>query len=275
MFGREMVGLIVMGDRVGAARFSMEDLELFKCLGDQIAAGLRNLKLSEKLIQSRELEAFQSMSAFLVHDLKNTASALGLTLRNLPTHFDNPEFREDALRVLTKSVGRVNDLIGRLTMLRRQLELKRTSADLNEVIESALAAAGDAPGVKVARQFGELPSLMLDVQQIESSVINLVLNAREAMAFRGELHIQTNIEDGGVLLTVSDTGCGMTSEFMAKSLFRPFKTSKKNGLGIGMFQTKTIVEAHGGRISVRSKPGKGSSFSVWLPRSASPNRGVK
>lgn len=267
-FGDEFVGLIVMGDRVGTARFSLEDLELFACLGEQIASSLRSLRLSEKLIQARELEAFQAMSAFLVHDLKNTAASLSLTLRNLPDHFDNPQFREDALRSLTKSVGRVNDLIGRLTMLRRQVELKRVPIDLNGVVESALASVGPMPEVKVVRQFGDLPPVLADVQQIESAVVNLVINAKEAMSSRGEMRIETRSDDGGVTLAVADTGCGMTPHFMSNSLFRPFKTSKKNGLGIGMFQTKTIIEAHGGRITVRSEPDEGTTFSVWLPRSA-------
>jgi len=267
MFGGELVGLIVMGDRVGGARFSLEDLELFKCLGDQIAASLRNLQLSEQLIHARELEAFQTMSTFLVHDLKNTASALSLTLRNLPTHFDNPEFREDALRTLTKSVGRVNELIGRLTLLRQRLELHRTRADLNDIVESALASAGELAGVTIERQFGQLPPVLVDVPQIESAVVNLVINAREAVLPQGNIRVETGLQDGGVLLAVADNGCGMSPEFMANSLFRPFKTSKKNGLGIGMFQTKTIIEAHGGRITARSKLGAGSTFLVWLPLS--------
>jgi signal transduction histidine kinase len=213
------------------------------------------------------------MSTFLVHDLKNTASALSLTLSNLPAHFDNPEFREDALRTLTKSVGRVKELIARLTLLRRGLELHCSRADLNQVVESALKLAGDAPGITIARQFGPLPSLWVDVGQIESVMVNLVLNAREAMAGRGEVHIETGLHNGGVHVMVRDGGCGMTAEFMSNSLFRPFKTSKKSGLGIGMFQAKTIVEAHGGKITVRSEPGKGSSFRIWLPLTApSPER---
>lgn len=267
--GGEIVGLIVIGDRVGGARFSLEDLELLKCLGDQIAASLRNLRLSEKLMRARELEAFQAMSTFLVHDLKNTASALTLTLRNLPAHFENPAFREDALRTLTKSVDRVNQLISRLTMLRQRLELRRTRASLNEVVETALKSAGAAPGITLERRLGDLPLVSIDVEQIESAIVNLVLNARDAMSGRGKIQIETGLRNGEVFFSIADGGCGMSPTFMAQSLFRPFKTSKKNGLGIGMFQTKTIIEAHGGRIAVQSEPGQGSTFQLWLPVNAS------
>jgi putative PEP-CTERM system histidine kinase len=261
----ELVGLLVLGDRVGGAAFLAEDLDLLKCLADQIAAGLRDRMLSEKLVRAKEMEAFQTMSAFLVHDLKNTASSLSLTLRNLPAHFDNPEFRQDALRALSKSVERVNELISRFTTLRRAVELQRDPADLNTVVASALETVGSNPGINVRQSCQPLPNLLIDVRQIESAIVNLVLNAREAIVNHGDIRIETSRQNGEAILAISDDGCGMTPEFVSNFLFQPFKTSKKHGLGIGMFQTKAIIEAHGGRIAVQSEPGKGTTFRVWLP----------
>jgi len=263
--GGEVVGLLVLGDRVRGVAFSAEDLELLTCLGDQIAAGLRNLGLSEKLARARELEAFQAMSAFLVHDLKNTASTLSLTLRNMPRHFDNPAFREDALRTLDRSVTHINDLIARLTSLRQKLELNLQAADLNQVVEAALQAVGSAPRVRIVRECPPLPRLRLDVRQVESVIVNLLLNAREAVGSDGEIRVATGLQDGGAFVVVEDNGCGISPEFMATSLFKPFRSTKKNGLGIGMFQAKAIIEAHGGRIAVESEPGKGTTIRLWLP----------
>jgi len=261
----EVLGLIVVGDRVRGIAFSAEDLELFKCLGDHIVAGVCNLSLSERLLNAKEMEAFQLMSAFLIHDLKNTASALSLALRNLPIHFENPAFREDALRTLAKSVGRINELIGRLTTLREKLELHPAPADLNQVVIAALQVVGESPEITVVRELEPLPAFCLDRRQIESVVVNLLLNAKEALGNRGEIHIKTGRENGGAQLVVADTGCGMPADFLSGSLFKPFKTTKRNGLGIGMFQVKAIVEAHGGRISAQSQIGQGSTFRVWLP----------
>jgi len=96
-------------------------------------------------------------------------------------------------------------------------------------------------------------------------VTNLVLNAREAVSAPGEVRIETSQNNGWAILTVSDNGCGMAPEFLDRSLFRPFQTTKQNGLGIGLFQSKMIVEAHQGRIHVESLPGKGTTFQVILP----------
>jgi len=96
-------------------------------------------------------------------------------------------------------------------------------------------------------------------------VTNLVLNAREAISGRGEIHLETNLVEDWVVVSVRDTGCGMTSDYINRALFRPFQTPKKSGLGIGMFQSKMIVEAHGGRITVASEPGRGTAFQVFLP----------
>jgi signal transduction histidine kinase len=92
-----------------------------------------------------------------------------------------------------------------------------------------------------------------------------VLNAREAVTSGGQIKVETGQRNGWVVLAVSDNGCGMTSEFVQRALFRPFQTTKKKGIGIGMFQARIIVEAHRGRIEVESEPGKGTAFRVLLP----------
>jgi signal transduction histidine kinase len=112
---------------------------------------------------------------------------------------------------------------------------------------------------------GEVPAIEADPEEIQNVLTNLVLNAHEASGDSGHIVVSTSRENGWVLLTVADDGAGMTPEFIAGSLFKPFQTTKKHGLGIGLFQSKTIVEAHGGRIEVESAPGQGTTFRVLLP----------
>ena len=110
-----------------------------------------------------------------------------------------------------------------------------------------------------------MPKLMLDGEQIQKVLTNLVLNAKEAIDEIGEIRVKTGRKDGWVVLCVSDNGCGMSNEFIQKSLFRPFKTTKKRGMGIGLYHSQMIVEAHHGKIEVESEVGKGSTFRVFLP----------
>jgi putative PEP-CTERM system histidine kinase len=263
--GNEFLGLMIIGDRVGGVPYSWQDFDLLKCISDQIAAGLLNTRLSQKLVQAKELEAFQTMSAFFVHDMKNTANTLNLMLQNLPVHFDNPEFRADALRGISKTVERVNLLISRLGSIRSELQIKPAEADLNAVITKALEGWEEVAGIKLKKELASLPRFTFDADQLLKVATNLIFNAREAVGSDGQVYITTAQANGWAVFTVSDNGCGMSQGFMNRQLFRAFQTTKKNGLGIGMFQSKMIVEAHQGRIEVESEPGKGTTFRVVLP----------
>lgn len=264
--GEEVIGLMILGDRVSAAQFTWQDLDLLKCIGNHIAAGLLNTRLSQKLLQAKELEAFQTMSAFFVHDLKNTANTLNLMLQNLPVHFDDPAFRADALRGVSKTVAHINRLIGRLGSIRHELHIKPVESDLNELVAKSLAGWEEAAGIHLKKELAPLPKVAFDPEQMLKVATNLIFNARDAVPpSSGEVRIQTQQNNGWVVLAISDNGCGMSREFLSRSLFRPFQTTKKNGLGIGMFQSKMIVEAHRGKIEVESETGKGSTFRVFLP----------
>lgn len=263
--GQQLMGIMTLGDRVGGIYFSLQDFDLLKCVSDQVAAALLNLQLSQKLLQAKELEAFQTMSAFFVHDLKNTASTLNLMLKNLPVHFDNPAFREDALRGVAKTCEHINHLITRLSLLRHDLQIRPVPSDLNDIIARALTSWNGATGVTLVKHINPCPELPLDREQIHKVVTNLVINASEAVGRGGEVVVETSQNNGWAVLRVSDNGCGMDPDFVRRALFRPFQTTKKNGFGIGMFQSKMIVEAHGGRIEVESELNKGTTFRVLLP----------
>lgn len=259
------MGVAILADRVNGVSYTVEELDLLKCIGDQLAAALLNLRLTEDLMQSKELEAFQTMSTFFVHDLKNAASSLNLTLRNLPVHFDDPEFRADALRGIGNTVSRIDHMIERLSALRNKVEPKLEESDLNELVGETLERIGGMPGVEIEKELRPLPKIFADREQIRSVITNLLLNARDAVGTAGRIRVQTSMEDGRAVLAIEDNGSGMSPQFMKESLFRPFQSTKKKGLGIGMFQSKTTIEAHGGNIRVESATGQGTTFRVSLP----------
>jgi putative PEP-CTERM system histidine kinase len=116
--GERILGVVVLADRINAAIYTVEELELLTCVADQMTSVLMNHRLAAEVAQAREHEAFRTMSLFFVHDLKNAAASLNLMLRNLPVHFNDPAFREDALRGIGNTARRIDDMIARLSALR-------------------------------------------------------------------------------------------------------------------------------------------------------------
>jgi len=263
--GEQRLGAIVLADRVNGAPYTIEELQLLQCIADQVTSVLLNLRLANEVALSRELEAFRTMSAFFVHDLKNAAASLNLMLTNLPVHFDDPAFREDALRGIGNTARRIDEMIGRLTALKQRPGSQPVVADLNQLVTEALERMGKIQHIEVTKELQPLPGILADHDQIRSVVTNLVLNARDAVGQEGRICLRTEHSGRNVILSVKDTGCGMSPVFLKNSLFRPFQSTKAKGVGIGMFQSRMIVEAHGGSIRVESEKENGSTFWVSLP----------
>ena len=263
--GGTFLGLMSAGDQVSDVPFSVEDLDLLNTISVQLAGSLLNLKLADQVRQTREKEAFQTVSAFMIHDLKNLASKLSLTVENLPGHFDNPEFRKDALSVISQSVKKINDMCSSLSVLSQEIEINRAEIDLNNLVSSAASSLNGCLKGPLIQNLLPLPNVSIDAEQFQKVLTNLILNANEAMADGEEIQIATEQRNDWVVIAVKDSGCGMSEEFIERCLFRPFKTTKKQGMGIGLFQSKKIIEAHEGKIEVESKEGKGTTFRVFLP----------
>ena len=264
--GQELLGFMTLNDKVSKEPFSTEDFDLVKAIADQAAATILNLRLSERLMKAREHEAFQSLSAFFVHDLKNLASRLSLTLQNLPAHFDNPEFREDLLKGISQSVQKIEAMCSRLSPLSRELEVESTQADLNQLVSETVSGLDGSLRAHLEQDLEPLPMVLIDPEEIQKVLVNLVLNASEAVGKDGRIHVATRGRNGWVELSVTDNGRGMSSEFVSRDLFKPFHTTKKHGLGIGLFHSKKIVEAHHGRLEVETEEGRGTTFRVMLPQ---------
>jgi putative PEP-CTERM system histidine kinase len=262
--GNEFLGIMTLNEKLTKEEFSLEDFDLLKTIADQAAVSILNIRMSERLGQAIEMEAFQTISAFFVHDLKNLASKLSLTMQNLPIHFDNPEFRSDALRAISDSVAKINTMSGGLSLLRQKIILQPVETDLNMLVTATLDTINGCK-TSIGQDLKPLPPLFVDPEQIQKVITNLILNANEALVNGDEIQVTTEQREGWIVISVSDNGCGMSKEFIEKSLFHPFKTTKKQGMGIGLFHSKMIVEAHKGRIEVESEAGKGSTFRVFLP----------
>jgi len=265
--GDHLTGLMTVSDRIGFGPLSQEDFELLSILADQAAGSLLTIKLSEKMRKVKELEAFQNMSAFFIHDLKNLASKLSLTMENLPVHFDNEEFRSDTLQMMSQSVDKLKIMCSRLSSLSERIELQATDVDLNGLIETTLAGFNGGLKARVTLGLKPLPKIFVDPEQLQKVLINLLLNANDAVSASvdPQIHILSGYHGNWIEICVMDNGQGISKEFLQTSLFHPFKTTKKSGMGIGLFHSKMIVEAHRGRLEAESSLGEGTTFHIFLP----------
>lgn len=261
-----LIGFIIIGPDITGNEYVQNDYDLLRAVGKQIAHQILNISLMDDLSNAKKLEGFHEMSTFVVHEVKNLSMTLSLMIPNVETHFDKPEFRKDALKTLNQIVVKLNDFTSRLSGFSRIFNLEKAKVDINGLIAGTIATLNGVINTDITQQLQPLlPLLEIDQTQIKEVLINLLMNAYNAVELKGTIHISTLLEDGSVILSVSDNGGGMTADFIQDKLFKPFKTTKPQGLGIGLFHSKKIIEAHGGSIDVQSEEGKGTTFRIHLP----------
>lgn len=255
-------GFILLGRPLNADElYTYEDFDLMRTLARQASSALLNLRLSEQLLCSRELAAMGKVSAFVMHDLKNLVSTLSLSLENAQQYLALPEFQHDLLNSLGITVFRMQTLISRLRELPEKSGLQCSPVDLLQMAhETAALVKGSALQVTGTRVIADG-----DRDELQKVALNLMLNAVEAT--EGNRPVQVEVGEQELpYLRVIDQGCGIPDAYLQHVLFTPFMSTKKHGLGIGLYQSKQIVEAHGGSIEVISKLDHGTEFTVWLPK---------
>jgi hypothetical protein len=266
--GTELIGLILLCKKTTGEAFLGEDIDLLRSVGAQIAGAIVNARLTQELIEAKEMEMFHRLSSFVMHDLKNLVSSLTLLAQNAAEHMGNPQFQKDALETVRASIYKMDALISKLSNNTAEMTLDLQQVNLNEVVSEVVNRMGQAARTSKAElqtDLAEIPSISGDLDQIDKVISNFLINAFEALEHGGSITIKTEADADSVILSVSDNGPGMLAEFIETELFKPFKSTKKKGLGVGLYQCKSIVEAHGGRIEVETQQGKGSTFRVVLP----------
>jgi hypothetical protein len=260
----EVLGFLVVGPEPSGQAFRPDDYDLCRTVAAEAATIIMNARMAEDLAHGREIRAFAEMSSFVIHDIKNCANTLSLVASNAEAHMGDPAFQKDAVRAIRRSVEKMQELLQRLSGIRQPI-LRREDVDLNELVEGSLHALKDVvPGTtRIETTLGLVPALFCDPEQLEGVIRNLTTNAIEAIDGNGEVRIETFQEGGEAVLVVSDNGCGMSTEFVRNSLFRPFR-STKGGLGIGLYQCKQVAEAHGGRLEIESAEGRGTTCVLRL-----------
>ncbi len=258
-----LVGIVLLAGPEYRRALDWEDFDLLRTAGRQAASSLAEAHGQEALSNAQRFEEFNRRFAFILHDVKNLVSQLSLLSRNAERHSDNPEFRADMVATLRSSVGKMNELLARLSP-QAQAPAQRTEPQpLRAILSSAIAAKRRDYDVLL---LGDASIwAVVDAAGLEQAVGHLLQNAVEASRQREPITVRVARAGGEIRITIADTGCGMDGDFIRNRLFQPFASTKPGGFGIGSFEARSLICAMGGRMVVDSTPGAGSEFSIFLP----------
>ena len=261
--GEELIGFVVLASARAPMDVNWEVNDLLKTAGRQAASFLALMQATEALLEVRKFDAFNRMSAFVVHDLKNVVTQLSLMMKNAERLKDNPEFREDMLITVDNAVDRMRQL---MLQLREGATPPGTAFGVNlaQIAHRLVAVARDRGRVL------ELDAVTPVVtrgheERLERVIGHMVQNAFDATQATGRVWLKLDRISGQALVEVGDNGQGMSEAFVRERLFKPFQTTKQAGMGIGAYESFQYVQELGGKITVDSQLGKGTIISVLLP----------
>jgi putative PEP-CTERM system histidine kinase len=282
---QKLMGLLALGEKQTDDPFSKEDFDLLETLANQSSVAILNAKLNEDLALSREMQSFHKLSSFVLHDLRNSVSMLSMVVKNAEDNWENQEFQKDMLQTISTAVTKMRTLISKISTLPDKLVMKKQAVQINDIIRKVIQQTkiAELKQIQLKTNLESLSPVVVDAEQIQKVIENLIINSLEALPDGGNLSISTRTigknhesnsgngrkgsENGFVEIMISDTGLGMSRDFIRHRLFKPFQTTKKKGLGIGLYHCKEIIAAHNGTIEVESAEKQGTSFKILLPLS--------
>lgn len=260
------IGIALLHGPIAPVATDWEVRDLLRTAGRQVAGTLAVQQAVERLVQARQFESFDRMSAFVVHDLKNLVAQLSLLLRNADRHRDKPDFTRDMLATVGNVLDRMQALLLQLRDGARPIEPPSPVA-LGPALRAAVAARSGlrpAPALDIAGS-AEHARIVAHRDRLERVIGHLVQNAVEATPPDGAVRVAARREGDDAVIEVSDTGHGMDRAFVETRLFRPFASTKRLGMGIGAFESREYVREIGGGITVASAQGRGATFTLRLP----------
>lgn len=257
-------GFVLLRQPRAPQTINWESMDLLKTAGMQAASYLTLHQAADALAEARQFEGFNRLSAFVMHDLKNLIAQLSLVGKNAAKHKHNPEFIDDAVRTIENSVLKMNRLMEQLKTAGASGNSKKVDlVPLLRALADSRRASRPAPAFSSAVH--TLP-VLAEPDRLSSVIGHIVQNAQDATPPAGRVEIKLRQAGDQAIVEVRDTGAGMDEEFQKHRLFRPFDSTKGlTGMGIGAYECREFVRALGGQVEVKSAPGRGTRFIVFIP----------
>jgi putative PEP-CTERM system histidine kinase len=235
---------------------------------DQVSTYISHHESAKTLAENAQFAAFNRMSSFVVHDLKNVLAQVDLILANAEQHKHNPEFIDDTFETLEHTKARMDKMLLQLTDKKQEQKSDRSSVILSEVVQHIIdtRCRGLAPLPSVHVN-SEMP-LDLEKDKVTNVINHLLSNAQQATDDSGSIVVELDLhtESNTLNVSITDTGEGMSEDFVQQRLFKPFDTTKGNaGMGIGVYDAKNYMDGIGGHLDVKSQVGEGTTFTLVFP----------
>jgi putative PEP-CTERM system histidine kinase len=266
--GRHLIGLIGLGPEFTDGQYGHDDFDLLTVLGSQTASALMAVRMAEELAHAREQQAWNHLSAFVLHDIKNAATMLSLVKENAPEHIHEPEFQQDMLELMDDALKRMGRVEKRLLTLKDEIKPNLQHLELNQFLQTCCQRLEvKLPALKIDLEYSDDIPVHTDPELLFSILENLLLNAFEAQREETIVKIRTGKKSDSSegFVEIIDNGPGIAEELLPDILFEPFKTNKKGGSGIGLWQAKRVLNSLNGTISADNNPQGGALFLIKLP----------
>ncbi len=275
-FGDEAIGVLIAFTRF-SHRFNNEEKKVFKTLTEMGAIAIQNARLyyrifasEESLRRNEKLTTLGMLAAEIAHEIRNPLTVIKLLFESLDLQFPEGDPRKTDQEVIGEKLNQLEEIVERVLSFGRNREGMHTRQDLNALVEDTLKLVRlKLQQQKIELQFEPHPTpIVAEVNkgQILQVLLNLVLNATQAMEDGGSIYIQTHLEDQTASLTISDNGGGIP-ESIQDDIFESFLTARPDGTGLGLSISKRILRGHRGDIELLSSSKEGSQFRFWLPLS--------
>jgi hypothetical protein len=265
----ELVGLLLLGPGPSEGDYDADDLDLLRAIAHHAGVLLAQARMAEDRQAAAELDALNRFTAFYLHDFKNLAARLSLVAQNEVMHGEDPEFRAQAMKTVGRTAEEMGELLAQLSR-RSPAHGRVAEVDLGELVSGTVRSLGPDFGALLEPFPGPAAHVLAVPEQLQQVVLNLLLNAKKATErkeARGDgpaVRVRLSGTDERARLEVADDGPGIPPERL-RNLFQPFQSKAPGGFGIGLYESKRIVESYRGTLRIESEPGKGTRVVVELP----------